>query len=99
MDASLHIWFGKEKCTLHAAIDDSTGKVVGAYFDKQETLKGYYQVTKQMLETYGIPHKIKTDKIKADKIKTGRITKMQEKRKSQQLSPKYCDFRFPEVYK
>ena len=62
MDASLHIWFGKEKCTLHAAIDDSTGKVVGAYFDKQETLKGYYQVTKQMLETYGIAHKIKTDK-------------------------------------
>ena len=61
MDASLHVWFGKEKYTLHAAIDDSTGKVVGAFFDKQETLKGYYQVTKQMLETYGIPHKIKTD--------------------------------------
>ena len=61
MDASLHVWFGKEKYTLHAAIDDSTGKVVGAYFDKQETLKGYYQITKQMLETYGIPHKIKTD--------------------------------------
>lgn len=61
MDASLHIWFGKEKFTLHAAIDDSTGKVVGAFFDKQETLNGYYHVTEQMLKTYGIPHKIKTD--------------------------------------
>lgn len=61
IDASQHVWFGKEKYYLHAAIDDSTSKVLGAFFDKQETLKGYYNVTKQMLETYGIPHKIKAD--------------------------------------
>ena len=62
MDASQHIWFGKDKAFLHAAIDDSTGKVLGAYFDYQETLNGYYTITKQMLETYGIPYKIKVDK-------------------------------------
>lgn len=52
MDASHHIWFGKQKAFLHAAIDDSTGKIVGAYFDSQETLRGYYTITKQMLENY-----------------------------------------------
>ena len=62
MDASEHLWFGNKKTHLHAAIDDSTGKVVGAYFDSEETLFGYYTITKQMLENYGIPFKIKTDR-------------------------------------
>lgn len=42
MDASLHFWFGNKKSQLHIAIDDSTGHIVGAYFDHQETLNGYY---------------------------------------------------------
>ncbi|MGL5936494.1 MAG: ISNCY family transposase [Cetobacterium sp.] len=62
MDASHEIWFGNEKSHLHVAIDDSTGKIVGAYFDKQETLKGYYQVTAQILSNYGIPAKFLTDR-------------------------------------
>lgn len=62
MDASHHIWFGKQKVHLHAAIDDSTGRIVGAYFDTQETLKGYYTITHQILTNYGIPCKIKVDK-------------------------------------
>lgn len=62
MDASKHIWFGKQKAYLHAAIDDSTGKVVGAFFDTEETLHGYYSVTYQMLKKYGIPCKIKVDR-------------------------------------
>jgi hypothetical protein len=41
MDASLHLWFGDKKGTLHLAIDDATGIVVGAWFEAQETLKGY----------------------------------------------------------
>ena len=62
MDACIHLWFGNEKTTLHAAIDDATGNIVGMYFDKQETLNGYYNVTHQILSKYGIPYKIKTDK-------------------------------------
>ena len=62
MDACLHHWFGKNKSTLHAAIDDATGQIVGAYFDVQETLNGYYNITHQILTQYGIPYKIKTDK-------------------------------------
>ena len=62
MDACIHPWFGKEKTTLHAAIDDATGQVVGLYFDKQETLNGYYNITHQILSKYGIPYLFKTDK-------------------------------------
>lgn len=61
MDACLHLWFGNKKTTLHAVIDDATSQVVGAYFDEQETLNGYYHVTQQFLKNYGIPVKIKTD--------------------------------------
>lgn len=61
MDASEHFWFGDSKVFLHAAIDDATGAIVGAYFDPQETLKGYYQVLFQILTSYGIPAEFLTD--------------------------------------
>lgn len=61
MDASVHLWFGDTKVHLHAAIDDSTGTIVGAYFDTQETLHGYYHVLYQILNNYGIPSMIYTD--------------------------------------
>jgi len=61
-DACIHLWFGKTKTALHAAIDDSTGHVVAAYFDKQETLNGYYNIYYQILTKYGIPYLFKTDK-------------------------------------
>lgn len=62
MDACIHLWFGNTKTALHAAIDDSTGTLVALYFDNQETLNGYYNITKQILLKYGIPYKLKTDK-------------------------------------
>ena len=61
-DACIHRWFGNTKTALHAAIDDSTGLVVAAYFDKQETLNGYYNIYYQILTKYGIPYLFKTDK-------------------------------------
>lgn len=62
MDASVHNWFGDIDVHLHIAIDDSTGVIVGAYFDPQETLKGYYNVLHQTLTNYGIPASFYTDK-------------------------------------
>ena len=62
MDASQHIWFGSSKTQLHVAIDDSTGAIVGAYFDKEETLNGYYNVFHQILTNYGIPYMFYTDR-------------------------------------
>lgn len=62
MDASPYEWFGTGKTTLHIAVDDATGKIVGAYFDCQETLKGYYNIYAQILRKYGIPYKFFTDR-------------------------------------
>lgn len=61
MDGSSHLWFGDKKACLHLAADKATNTIVGAYFDWQETLNGYYSVFKQILENYGIPAKFLTD--------------------------------------
>ena len=61
MDGSIHLWFGKRKTCLHLAIDKATSTIVGAYFDKEETLNGYYHVLYQILTKYGIPYKFLTD--------------------------------------
>ena len=57
IDASIHNWFGEAlpKATLHGAIDDATGTVMGLRFEKEETLKGYYEMMWQILGKYGIP--------------------------------------------
>lgn len=62
MDASVHLWFGDTKTNLHIAIDDSTSRIVGAYFDEQESLNGYYNVFHQILTNYGIPAMFYTDR-------------------------------------
>ena len=62
MDASPYEWFGTSKTTLHIAVDDATGRITGAYFDEQETLKGYYNIYSQILHKYGIPYKFFTDR-------------------------------------
>ena len=60
-DGSIHKWFGEKKTCLHLAIDKATSTIVGAWFDKQETLNGYYHVLYQILTKYGIPYKFFTD--------------------------------------
>ena len=61
MDGSIHLWFGEKKACLHLAADKATNTIVGAYFDWQETLNGYYTVFNQILVNYGIPAKFLTD--------------------------------------
>lgn len=61
MDASEYMWFGNVKAHLHIAVDDATGTLVGAWFDTQETLNGYYHVLEQILLDYGIPYQFFTD--------------------------------------
>ena len=51
-DGSIHNWFGDIKSCLHLAIDKATSTIVGAYFDTQETLNGYYHVLYQILTNY-----------------------------------------------
>ena len=60
-DGSIHLWFGDKKACLHLVIDKATSTIVGAWFDNQETLNGYYRVLYQILTKYGIPYKFFTD--------------------------------------
>lgn len=62
MDASSFEWIKGHIWQLHLAVDDATGEVVGAFFDTQETLKGYYNVFYQILTNYGIPAMFYTDR-------------------------------------
>lgn len=62
MDASSYEWVPGCVWHLHIAVDDATGAVVGAWFDPQETLNGYYHVFHQVLTGYGIPFKFFTDR-------------------------------------
>lgn len=61
MDASEYIWFGDTKTHLNVAIDDETGMIVGAYFDTQETLNGYYHTLYSILTNHGIPYMLYTE--------------------------------------
>lgn len=64
MDASHHQWLDSkpERFVLLAAIDDATGKVLGATFRKEEDLEGYFEVVRQMVTNYGIPETLYTDR-------------------------------------
>lgn len=61
IDASIHKWFSDETYALHGAIDDATGTVLGAYFDKEETTYGYYKTLEMILNNYGIPKCLYSD--------------------------------------
>jgi len=78
MDASLHHWFGQDKSQLHVAIDDATGHITGAYFDYQETLKGYYNVFYQVLKNHGIPYMFYTDRRTVFEYKLKKSTSIEE---------------------
>ena len=66
-DGSIHRWFDDKISCLHLAVDKATNTIVGAYFDYQETLNGYYHVFHQILTNYGIPYKFFTDNRTSDK--------------------------------
>lgn len=48
--------------SIHAFIDDATGKVLGAYMCEHECLLGYLETLRQMLKKYGIPKCLYPDK-------------------------------------
>jgi len=63
MDATPFEWFGSsEKFSLHGAIDDATGNIVGLYMTKNECLHGYWEVMRQCMLTHGIPVSLYTDR-------------------------------------
>jgi len=55
LDASPYFWLDDKELNLHGAIDDATSNVLGLYMCSQECLKGYFEVTRQMIKNAGIP--------------------------------------------
>jgi hypothetical protein len=64
IDGSPHRWLGPDgpELTLLAAIDDATGKVVGAVFRQQEDAQGYFVLMRSIVEKYGCPLAIYRDR-------------------------------------
>jgi hypothetical protein len=64
IDGSFHRWLEDraEPMALLAAIDDATGKILAAVFRRQEDTEGYFLLIRQMIEQYGIPMSIDSDR-------------------------------------
>lgn len=64
IDGSRARWFGPacSFATLHAAIDDATGEVLGATFREQEDGAGYLTLLRQVLVRCGVPLAVYSDR-------------------------------------
>lgn len=64
MDASPFLWLEHRagEMSLHGAVDDATGKILGLYFRPTEDLIGYLHVLGQMLIHHGVPQEVYSDR-------------------------------------
>ena len=64
IDGSPHDWLGGRgaRMCLVGAIDDATGKVVGAVFREYEDSQGYFLMMRQVIRKYGIPETLYRDR-------------------------------------
>ena len=64
IDATPYAWLEDRApvFTLHGAIDDATGTVVGALFRPTETREGYSLVMQQAIKQYGVPLGLYSDR-------------------------------------
>jgi transposase InsO family protein len=62
-DGSPHRWFGddQEPCCMMAAIDDATGKVLGAFFIEYEGSFAYLKLLEAIVIKHGIPISVYQD--------------------------------------
>ena len=70
LDGSDHAWFEDRgaKCTLLMAVDDATGKITSARFEKSETTAGYFRLLKSHIEEFGRPMQLYPDKYSVFKV-------------------------------
>ena len=63
IDASPFAWLSdKERYSLHGAIDDATGMLLGLYLTKNECLNGYFALMEKVIAGFGIPAQLYSDK-------------------------------------
>lgn len=63
IDATPYEWFGDGiNYALHAAIDDATGQITGAYMTPNECLQGYFEIMRQTCLNHGVALSAYSDK-------------------------------------
>ena len=64
IDGSHHRWLGEDGSAfaLLLAVDDATGIVVNALFCEQENTRGYFLLMRGLIQRYGIPIALYTDR-------------------------------------
>ena len=64
IDGSYHRWLGDDgpQFMLLLAVDDATGKVASALFCEYENTRDYYLLMKGLIQRYGIPIALYTDR-------------------------------------
>ena len=55
IDGSTHKWFGNSYACLLSAIDDATGQILHAHFEKTETQLGYLKLMENIGKEKGLP--------------------------------------------
>ena len=75
MDAAFWVWFGTEETALHLVVDKATKKVLSGYFDYEETTDAYLVVLMNMIISFGIPKRIKTDRRNSFSINNAKSSK------------------------
>jgi transposase len=80
IDASPHDWLeGRGPImSLLGAIDDATGKVVGAIFRLQEDTAGYFMLIRSICERYGIPLAIYRDRHSIFELPPDKLPSLEE---------------------
>jgi len=88
VDASPFEWLGgNQKYSLHGAIDDATGEIVGLYMANNECLFGYFEIMRQCIEDFGVPQSLysdmhaifrspKTDKLSVEELINGKTVNL-----------------------
>jgi hypothetical protein len=62
-DATPFDWFGTGvRAALHGYMDEATGRLVGLYMCQNECLQGYLECVRQIVQKYGVPLDLYTDK-------------------------------------
>ena len=75
IDGTPHDWFNNgERYCLHMAVDDATSETLAGWFTKDECQYGYIKIMRLILEKYGIPLKLYSDKHTIFKGKDGNFT-------------------------
>ena len=63
IDASPFAWLIDGRLySLHAAVDDATGTLLGMFLAPTECLEGYFEVMQQLVTDFGIPAQIYADR-------------------------------------